>query len=106
MTRLRFSPTVFMLAYCAVYMAALATDLPAFRYYPLEGHLNWGPGVVEDMGPAMAWYGIMANAVVAGALCAVILPDRWFATPLRRFLWLAPLVAVLACVYLMRRFFA
>lgn len=106
MPRLKFSPTVFMLAYCAVYIASLAADLPAFRYYPLEGHLNWGPGKVQDMGPAMAWYGIVANAAVAGGILAVILPDRWLSTPLRRFLWVAPVVALLACAYLMRKFFA
>lgn len=103
---LRFSPTAFMLAYCAVYIACLATDLPAFRYYPLEGHINWGPGKVSDMGPAMAWYGVMANAFVAGGVLGLIVPERWLSTPLRRLLWIAPTVAMLACVYLMKKFFA
>jgi hypothetical protein len=106
MMRLRFSPTVFMLVYCAVYIACLAADFPAFRYYPLEGHINWGPGKVADMGPAMAWYGVMVNAFVAGGVLALIIPDRWLSTPLRRMLWIVPVAAMLACVYLMRKFFA
>lgn len=103
--RVKFSPTVFMLAYCAIYIACLATDFPAFRYYPLEGVINWGPGKVKDIGPAMAWYGIMANAFIGGGVLAFIVPDRWFATPLRRGLWIAPTAAMLACVYLMKKFF-
>lgn len=102
---LRFAPAVFMLVYCAVYVAAVATDLPAFRYYPLEGRLNWGPGKVTGIGPAMAWYGIMAEAAIVGAVAAVIVPDGWLRRALRNFLWLIPLAALGACVFLMRIFF-
>jgi hypothetical protein len=103
--RLRFSPTVFMLAYCIVYIAALATDLPAFRYYPLHGQFNWGPGKVTGLGPAMAWYGIVLEAAVAGGVLGFVVPGGWVTRALRNFLWLVPLAAMLACAYLMKKFF-
>ena len=70
--RLRFSPITFMLAYCLVYIAALLWDLPAFRYYPLHGQLSWGPTVVKGLGPAMAWYGIMAEAALIARDAVII----------------------------------
>lgn len=103
--RLRFSPAVFMLAYCIVYVGAVATDLPAFRYYPLNGHLNWGPGKVTGIGPAMAWYGIMAEAGLVGALAALAVPDGLVRRALPRMLWLVPVAAMLGLAYLMRIFF-
>lgn len=104
--RLKFSPTVFMIVYCVVYIAALKTDLPAFRYYPLDGHFNWGPGKVEGMGPAMAWYGVLLESAVVGGVLAFILPGDWLTRRLRNFLWVAPLAAMLTCVFLMKAFFA
>jgi hypothetical protein len=103
--KLRFSPIVFMLAYCLVYTAALLWDLPAFLYYPLGGHFSWGPTVVEGLGPAMAWYGILAEAALIAAILAVIVPDRWFADRMQNVLWTVPVAAMLICTYLMRIFF-
>lgn len=103
--RLRFSPITFMLAYCLVYIAALLWDLPAFRYYPLHGQLSWGPTVVKGLGPAMAWYGIMAEAALIAAVLAVIVPDRWFANRMQNVLWAVPVAAMLICTFLMRTFF-
>jgi hypothetical protein len=103
--RLRFSPITFMLAYCLVYIAALLWDLPAFRYYPLNGQLSWGPAVVKGLGPAMAWYGIMAEAALIAAILAVIVPDHWFAKPLQNFLWSIPVATMVVCAFLMRSFF-
>lgn len=102
----KFSPTIFMLAYCVVYCAALITDLPAFRYYPLTGHLNWGAGKVEGMGPGMAWYGILLEAAVIAAIAAFVVPGEWLTKRLRNFLWIAPLGAMVLSVYLMKGFFA
>ena len=103
--RLRFSPITFMLAYCLVYIAALLWDLPAFLYYPLLGQLSWGPEVVKGLGPAMAWYGIMAEAALIAAILAVIVPDRWFANRMQNVLWAVPVTAMIICTFLMRTFF-
>lgn len=102
---LRFSPAAFMLAYCLAYVVAVAADLPAFRYYPLTGHLNWGPGAVKGAGPGMAWYGVMAEAGLAGLVAAVVLPDRWLQRPFWNVLWIIPVGALAALVFLMRIFF-
>ena len=103
--RLRFSPIIFMLAYCLIYIAALLWDLPAFLYYPLHGQLSWGPAVVKGLGPAMAWYGIMAEAALVAAILAVIVPDSWFANRMQNVLWTVPVAAMLICTFLMRTFF-
>ena len=102
--KLRFSPLVFMAAYCAAYVAVLATDFPAFRYYPLDGAIAWGPAPQEGHGPGMAWYGLMVNAAIAAALLALFVPQSALAW-LRNRLWLFPTAALLASAYLMRIFF-
>ena len=103
--RLRFSPAVFMLAYCIVYVAVLATDFPAFRYYPLDGTFSWGAGKATGHGPAMAWYGLMAWAGLAGLVAAVAIPGGWLERRLRNLLWIFPAATLLASLYLMRIFF-
>lgn len=102
--RLRFSPAVFLIAYCAAYLAALAADLPAFRYYPLDGTFSWGTGPQDGHGPSMAWYGLMLNAGAAAAVLALVVPDP-VVSRLRNRLWIFPVAALLGTAFLMRIFF-
>lgn len=102
----RISPVAFALAYCVAYTVVLALDWPLFNYYPQVGEFTWGwDSPLENAGPSMAWYGLMASAGGIALVCAVIIRDRVAATALRNALWLFPLGAMLACVYLMRIFF-
>lgn len=105
MSRARFSSVAFTSVYCVAYIAVLATDAALFRYYPLVGEWVWGWQRLEESGPSMSWYGLMASAALPAVLAGVVsgglaLPDRW-----RNHAWVPPVVAMVACVYLMRRFF-
>jgi hypothetical protein len=104
MSRIRFAPGSFVVAYCCVYVFCFANDWPMFRYYPLHGDFTWGKQVLKGVGPAMAWYGLMANAAVAAIVVAVLLPQRAVDRLFRNFLWLFPVAAMLVSVFLLRRF--
>ena len=103
--KLRISRVAFAIAYCTSYIVVLAMDWPLFRYYPLTGEFSWGWHHVAGSGPAMAWYGLMANAGMAALVCAAISRDHTLAAVLRNYLWLFPCAAMLGCVFLMRQFF-
>jgi hypothetical protein len=100
----RFAPGPFMVAYCCAYAFCFATDTPMFRFYPLHGDLSWGWAVVRGIGPAMAWYGLLANALLAGLLAALVVPQAALDRVLRNSAWAAPAAALLLSVYLLRRF--
>lgn len=106
MSALRFSPGVFLAAFCCAYAVVFALDLPLFRYYPLPGELTWGLVALQDAGPAMAWYGLVASAAIVAAPIAVLVPDRIADRLLRGYLWLFPVALMLVCVFLLRKLFA
>lgn len=103
--KLRFSPVVFGITYCIAYIAVLSKDAALFRYYPQTRQFSWGWAPLSDVGPGMAWYGLMASAAVAGIVLALILPHEKIALALRNRLWWFPLFAMVGCVYLMKQFF-
>jgi hypothetical protein len=103
--RLGFAPASFLVAYCGAYVFVLAQDMPMFRYYPLHSDFSWGTGYLTGVGPAMAWYGLMANAGVFALVLALLVPQRVTERVLGGYLWLVPVATLLACVYLMRPFF-
>ena len=104
MSRIRFAPGSFMVAYCCAYVFFFSQDWPMFRYYPLHGDFTWGRQVLKGVGPAMAWYGLVANAAAVALVVAVLLPQRatgrWFAN----LSWIFPVAAMLMSVFLLRRF--
>lgn len=106
MNRSRFSAAAFAVAFCIAYVVVFALDFPLFRYWPLHGDWTWGRTPLKDAGPAMAWYGLMANAGIAALLAAFIVPDAIATRLLRNRVWLFPIGAMAACVFLLRQFFA
>lgn len=102
---LRFSPAVFLASFCCAYIVVFANDWPLFRYYPLNGTLNWGVGSLQGAGPAMAWYGLLASASFIATVLAVLIPGTAMDRTLRNRLWLFPLATMLACAFLLRKFF-
>lgn len=104
--KLRFSPIAFMVAYCVVYGLTLFKDFPMFRYFPLHGDFHWGAGKVPGIGPAMAWYGLMAYAALAGLVAGFVVPNSWLDRPLRNLTWVFPVATMLLSVFLMKKFFA
>jgi hypothetical protein len=101
----RFSPITFAIVFSCAYALAFWFNQPLFLYYPLYGDFNWGPAVMKNAGPGMAWYGLMSDALIAATVLALIVPDRIFDRLLRGYLGVFPLVAMLVCVYLVRNFF-
>jgi hypothetical protein len=99
------SPVVFSTVYCVAYIVVLSLDLPLFKYYPQNGQFSWGSRTLTGVGPAMAWYGLMAYAAIAGLLVALIDRHEKLAELFRNRLWLFLLVAMIACLYLMKHFF-
>jgi hypothetical protein len=100
-----FSPATFMIVFCCVYAFVFAMNWPMFLYYPLHGDFNWGPHMQIGIGPPMVWYGLMADAGLVAFLAAVVVSDRVILKTFRNYLWVFPVGAMLACVFLLRRFF-
>ena len=92
-------------------MIALKLDLALFTVYPTIGVVLLGTHHSRDtvgpsMGsflPAMYWYGWTATAALGALLFGVVaasLPDRWTPRVWLGWLWVAPVAAMIACVYL------
>jgi len=94
-----------MIVFCCAYTLVFAKNWPLFFYYPLHGNFNWGSHMQTGIGPAMAWYGLMADAGSAALIAAVLIPDRLAQKAFRNYLWVFPAGAMLACVFLLRQFF-
>jgi hypothetical protein len=102
----RLSLVFFTIVYCVVYSIVLALDWPLFKYYPQTGAFTWGwTAHLENSGPSMAWYGLMATAGGIALAGALFVRDHVIAAAMRNYLWLFPLGALVISVYLMRIFF-
>ena len=101
----RFSPSVFAVAFCATYALVFGRDWPLFRYYPLNGDFNWGNGLIKDAGPAMSWYGFVADSTIVALVLALLIPEDLAARVLRGRMWLFPCAAMLWSLYLLRQLF-
>jgi hypothetical protein len=104
MKQSRFAPGVFMIAFCCTYAVAFWANRPLFLYYPLHSQFTWGPQPLQGVGPAMAWYGLLADAGIVALVLAVCLPQR-LSDALLRYLWIFPAGAMLICVILLWHFF-
>ncbi len=102
----RFSAGNFLVAFCVLYAVVFALDFPLFRYYPLHGGFSWGKPVLKGAGPAITWYGLMANSGLGAFALAIVIPDHVLARRLRNFLWLFPIATMLVCAFLLRQLFA
>ncbi len=101
----RFAPSVFLTAFCCAYVFAFSRDLPLFRYYPSARVLNWGPGTLDGLGPAIAWFGLMCGAAGIASFAAFLIPERPVLNVIRGYVWLFPFATMLVCVFLLRRLF-
>jgi hypothetical protein len=101
----RFPAPAFTVAFCCTYVVVFVKNWPLFLYYPLHGDLTWGWQVMNGAGPAMVWYGFMADAIIVGLAAALCVPRSALDGRLRNYLWLFPCAAMLICVYLVRQLF-
>jgi hypothetical protein len=98
-------------AFAMLYVVVLKLDLALFTVYPTIGVVLLGTHHSRDMVgpsmgsflPAMYWYGWTATAALGALLFGVVaasLPDRWTHGVWWGWLWVAPVAAMIGCVYL------
>jgi len=98
-------------AFAVFYVVALGRDLALFTVFPSLGVVLLGAPHSKDvadpalgfLAPAMYWYGWTATAAVGAltlGLFAAFLPERLTRRIWLGWLWLVPLSAMVACVYL------
>jgi amino acid permease len=98
-------------AFAVLYVVALKLDLALFTVYPSLGVVLLGTHHSRDVvapalafvAPAMYWYGWAATAALGAlmlGLIAALLPERWTRRIWSGWLWVAPMSAMAACVYL------
>jgi hypothetical protein len=98
-------------AFAVFYVAALKFDLALFTVYPSLGLVVLGTHRARDtvdpamafLAPAMYWYGWAASAACGAlvvGLIAALLPEALTRRIGRGWLWVVPLLAMAACVYL------
>ena len=91
-------------AFAVLYIIALKFNLALFTVYPTVGVVLLGAHHSGDTaGPSMHWYGLTSTAALGALIFGVVatsLPDRWTHRFWSGWLWLAPVAAMIACVYL------
>jgi hypothetical protein len=87
-----------------LYVIALKFNLALFTVYPTVGVVLLGAHhSSHTVGPSMHWYGMTATAALGALIFGVVatsLPDRWTHRVWSDWLWVAPVAAMIACVYL------
>jgi amino acid permease len=101
----------FGVAFAVLYVVALAKDLALFTVFPSLGIVLLGTHHIRDvtdpamgfLAPAMYWYGWAASAALGALVLGLVvagLPDRWTRRVWPALLWVTPILAMIACVYL------
>jgi hypothetical protein len=108
---LRRFALAFGVGFTLVYVVARARGLALFTIYPSLGIVIPGMHRSRDvadpamdfLAPEMWWYGWTATAtlgaLIAGAIAALT-PARWSRWFWRGWVWVAPILAMVACVHL------
>jgi hypothetical protein len=105
LNRLHISPAAFLAVFCCTYAFVFAENWPLFLYYPLHGDFFWGHQIRKGIGPAMAWYGLMADAGIVALLVSICVPARFSVSLFRNYLAIFPIAAMLVAAFLLRRLF-
>jgi len=98
-------------AFAVLYVIALKLDLALFTVYPAQSVVLLGSHLSRDvvdptmsfLAPTMHWYGWTASAALGAlvfGLLGALLPERWAERMWSGWLWVTPLAAMSACVYL------
>jgi hypothetical protein len=98
-------------AFALIYVIARAKGLALFTVYPSLGIVLLGTHrsrdvvdpVLDFLAPEMFWYGWTATAAlgafVIGSIAALF-PARWSSRFWPGWAWMAPILAMMACVYM------
>lgn len=96
-------------AFGILYAIALAKDLAVITVYPTLGIFVLGTQHSQDAAPSMGgvpalyWYGWTGTAALGAFLFSIVvafLPERWTQWMSSTWLWMLPVAAMIACVYL------
>jgi hypothetical protein len=99
------SARVFTLVFGIGYAIAVYVNYPLFRYYPLVQRFSLQDLVDPSLGPAMAWYGWIAIAVIPAVVLAALVPNRIGDRIPDAVFWIVPFVAFLAGCYREQQWF-
>jgi len=95
-------------AFAGLYALALVKDLALITVYPTLGIFVFGTWHAQDAAPslggvpAMYWYGWTTTAALGALIVSAVvaaLPGRWTPRISSAWLWIAPVAAMLVCVY-------
>jgi hypothetical protein len=97
---------IFSAVYAVLYVVAMYFNIAMFVHYPQTGRWAWHD-VPGQAGPAMYWYGWIANAAIGAAIISVLLA---YLPVLQRRLaatgaWLVPLCSMLTVLFIIRSWF-
>lgn len=98
-------------AFAILYVFARAQGLALVTVYPSFGIVLVGmhhsrdvaDPAMEFLAPEIWWFGWMGSAAigaVAVGLLAVLLPERWCRWFWPGWVWVAPVIAMIGCIYL------
>ena len=98
-------------AFAVLYVVALKLDLALFTVYPAQSVVLFGTHHPRDvvapsmafLAPTMYWYGWTATAALGALVFGVVaafLPGRWTQRFWSGWIWVVPVAAMSACVYL------
>jgi hypothetical protein len=98
-------------AFAVLYVIALKLDFALFTVYPSLGIVLLGTHHSRDtvdpamgfLAPAMYWYGWTATAALGALLVGLVsasVPKQWSHQLSLGWLWVTPVLAMIACVYL------
>ena len=92
---LRFcNARVFSLVFVSAYAAAVHLDHPLFWYFPLSNRWSLHNLADSALGPAMAWYGWIALAVIPASILAALVPKAAGDRIPAAIYWILPFVAL------------
>jgi hypothetical protein len=105
LNKLHVSPAAFLAVFCCIYVFVFVENWPLFLYYPLHGDFYWGHQIRHGIGPAMAWYGLMADAGIAALVVSICVPARFFVSLFRNYMVICPIAAMVVVAFLLRHLF-
>jgi hypothetical membrane protein len=99
---------VFAVTSPVIYVICEMQNWPLFTYQPAANRFDWFyVPPVRDLGPAMYWYGWIANAAIASGVLGVLatmLPERIVNKIPLSLVWIVPLAAIPVLIYALRFF--
>ncbi len=109
--RFRLFACVYGVAFAVLYVIAVKADLALFTVYPAIGVILPGTHHARDVvdpavafiNPAMYWYGWTASAALGAFLLAIVaaaIPAQWTTRVWAGLVWVVPVAAMIACIYL------